>query len=262
MALLHLSYSDSAILILSIFHLYSVILSFSHALILSFFFLSYFILYSLNLSFSLCYLYPNSNFILSFSCPSFHCSLVFSFLQYLILHSVIPSFCYSLIIQIFRYFVNFSLSSFHFVILSLFQPFILHPVIHPSFILSLFHSCIPIYHTSSCHSASLPFSHSHSLILSFCHSVIFSFSRSLILSLPENGLDYLATTETLGPFINSTRRLCTDIPFIDDLVCESNPYPEDFSVSMELTMSNPNITVTPRRIGVAIDDTVEPECSE
>ena len=73
-------------------------------------------------------------------------------------------------------------------------------------------------------------------------------------------MDYTGTTQTLGLFDNSTRRLCAEIEIIDDIVCESNPYPEDFSVSMVIDM--PNITVAPSRIGVAIDDTSEPECGE
>ena len=76
----------------------------------------------------------------------------------------------------------------------------------------------------------------------------------------EAGVDYMSTRQVLGPFDNTTRRLCAQVLLIDDPVCESNPYPEDFSVTM--VTSDANVTVVPRRIGVAIDDSGEPECSE
>ena len=69
----------------------------------------------------------------------------------------------------------------------------------------------------------------------------------------------MGTRQVLGPFDNTTRRLCAQVRLIDDSVCESNPYPEDFSVTM--VTSDANVTVVPRRIGVAIDDSGEPECS-
>ena len=70
----------------------------------------------------------------------------------------------------------------------------------------------------------------------------------------------MTTTRVLGPFDNSTRRLCTEVPLLDDSFCESNPFPEDFSVSM--VTSHVNVTVVPRRIGVSVDDSGEPECSK
>ena len=73
-------------------------------------------------------------------------------------------------------------------------------------------------------------------------------------------MDYESVSQVLGPFSDTTRRLCVDVPLIDDMICESNPFPEDFSAVM-LT-GNSNVTVTPRRIGIAIDDQKEPECSE
>ena len=76
----------------------------------------------------------------------------------------------------------------------------------------------------------------------------------------EAGEDYESVSMELGPFNNTSRRHCVDIPLIDDRFCESHPHPEDFSVSM--TTSDSNVTVTPQRIGVAVDDRYEPECSE
>lgn len=73
-------------------------------------------------------------------------------------------------------------------------------------------------------------------------------------------MDYEAVSQILGPFNNDTRRLCMEVPLIDDTFCESNPYPEDFSVVM--TTTDNEVTVVPTRIGVAIDDRLDPECSE
>ena len=76
----------------------------------------------------------------------------------------------------------------------------------------------------------------------------------------EAGKDYLSVSETLGPFNDTHRRLCARVPLIDDMFCESNPYPEDFTAVM--TTNNPNVTVTPRRIAVTIEDRLERECGE
>lgn len=67
-------------------------------------------------------------------------------------------------------------------------------------------------------------------------------------------------SQTLGPFNNTHRRHCVEVPLIDDTFCESNPYPEDFSVVM--TTTNTEVTVVPTRIGVAVDDRLDPECSK
>ena len=96
--------------------------------------------------------------------------------------------------------------------------------------------------------------------MKFRASFTFSLIFSTFLSTPEAGSDYIGTTQTLGPFTNTSRRLCTNVNLIDDDFCESNPYPEDFSVTM--VTSHANVTVSPRRIGVAIDDSPEPECSK
>lgn len=76
----------------------------------------------------------------------------------------------------------------------------------------------------------------------------------------EAGEDYRAVLQALGPFNNTHRRLCVEVPFIDDMLCESNPFPEDFTATMVTT--NLNVTVTPSKIGVAVDDRFEPECGE
>lgn len=73
-------------------------------------------------------------------------------------------------------------------------------------------------------------------------------------------MDYEAVTQVLGPFNDTTRLLCVDVPLIDDMVCESRPFVKDFSAVM--MTSNPNVTVTPRRIGIAVDDRYDPECSK
>jgi hypothetical protein len=76
----------------------------------------------------------------------------------------------------------------------------------------------------------------------------------------KSGEDYIGTTQTLGPFNSTVRRQCLEVRLIDDLFCESDPYPEDFSAVM--TTSHPNnVTVVPSRIGIAVDDNIEPECS-
>lgn len=76
----------------------------------------------------------------------------------------------------------------------------------------------------------------------------------------EAGVDYEAVNQTLGPFNDTHRRHCVEVPLIDNTVCESNPYPKDFSVVM--TTTNTEVTVVPTRIGVAVDDRLDPECSK
>jgi hypothetical protein len=74
------------------------------------------------------------------------------------------------------------------------------------------------------------------------------------------GEDYQSVSETVGPFNDTHRRLCVRVPLIDDMFCESNPYPEDFTAVM--TTNNANVTVTPQRIGIVVEDRLERECED
>ena len=86
-------------------------------------------------------------------------------------------------------------------------------------------------------------------------------SLFIIISPPTGaGMDYEAVAEVVGPFNDTHRRLCLEVPLIDDLFCERDPYPEDFTAVM--MTDNENVTVTPTRIGVVIEDRFEPECGQ
>lgn len=69
--------------------------------------------------------------------------------------------------------------------------------------------------------------------------------------------DYESISQSLGPFSDDQRRLCVTLVITDDGQCDTVPVE---TLTVQLTGSDPNITLTPATATVVILDS--PQCSK